>query len=794
VNTGCYFFSELSYLHEDLLELEMTEKISFSTLLKRYRQVAGLSQESLAARSGLSARAISDLERGINRTPRYDTLELLSSALSLTAQQRILLQVSARPEAAAFVDSTPELSAHGLPLPPNALIGREQERSRALALLRRNSTRMLTVTGPGGVGKTRLALQLVQDLAPDFVDGVGFVALAPIHDAALVPSMVAQSLGIREQANSSLTVQVRAFLYNKHLLLVLDNVEQIPDSASFIAELLASCAHLFVLVTSRTPLHLRAEQELLLAPLPLGDAVTLFRERSHAIRPERTYAESEVATVCERVDRLPLAIELAAMHVKVLSLSELRERLTHRLALLRGGARDLPKRQQTMEDAIAWSYELLTGEQQRCFRSLGVFVGGWSLEAAEAVCWNSNGISEEETILILAALVDASLVQTELLANDVTRFTMLEIIRDYALQHLQSAAEEEQCRRLHASYYAILAETVITHFGPEQGVRIAQFAFAQELPNARAALQWAEERREAELGLRLTGFARLWHVLGQMSEAEIWFERMLALDLWAREQGEHTAPLTLRIERLYGLARTLVRHGKVQRGAEAYAKEALRLAQSIDDQKGISNAFATLGMISQASGRLDEAEVAYTESYTYARLIDQSGLMSRALFGLADLARMRGDVARATALLEETLDSAKASGMTWDIANIMTVLGHLACHQKNYAVAKARYREALVLYLTFSSPTYTASCLEGFATVACAEGHYAQVTRLCASAATLREQAQTPLPPTEREAFEQTVASARTVLDESIFVKEWNTGTRLTHDEAIDDALSDVTS
>ena len=609
-------------------------KTSFSTLLKRYRQVAGLSQESLAARSGLSARAISDLERGINRTPRYDTLELLSNALSLTAQQRILLQVSARPEVASFLDSTPELPALDIPLPPNTLIGREQEHSRALALLRRNSTRLLTVTGPGGVGKTRIALQLVQDIAPDFVDGVAFVALAPIHDASLVPNMVAQSLGICEQANSSLTVQVRAFLHNKHFLLVLDNVEQIPDCASFVAELLASCAQLFVLVTSRTPLHLRAEQELLLAPLPLGDAITLFRERSHAVRPERTYAESEVAIICDRVDRLPLAIELAAMHVKMLSISELRERLTHRLAFLRGGAKDLPKRQQTMEDAIAWSYELLTEQQKSCFRSLGVFVGGWSLEAAEAVCWNGSVISKKETILILAALVDANLVQTELIANDITRFTMLEIIREYALQHMQTAGEEAQVQRRHASYYAFLADKVIAYFGPEQGVRNEQFALAQELPNARAALQWAEESRAAELGLRLTGFARLWHVLGQMSEAENWFERMLALDIWAREQGEHTAPLALRIERLYGLARTLVRHGKVEHGAEAYAKEALLLAQSIDDQKGISNAFATLGMISQASGRLDEAEVAYTESFTYARLINQNGLMSRALLAL----------------------------------------------------------------------------------------------------------------------------------------------------------------
>ena len=769
----------------------MTEKTSFSTLLKRYRQAAGLSQESLASRSGLSARAISDLERGINRTPRYDTLELLSSALSLTAQQRILLQASARPEVASFLDSSPELPALDIPLPPNALIGREQECSRALALLRRNSARLLTVTGPGGVGKTRIALQLVQDLAPDFVDGVAFVALAPIHDASLVPNIVAQSLGIREQANSSLTVQVRAFLHHKHFLLVLDNVEQIPDCASFVAELLASCAQLFVLATSRAPLHLRAEQELLLAPLPLEDAIMLFRERAHAVRSERTYADSEVAVICDRVDRLPLAIELAAMHVKVLSISELHERLTHRLAFLRGGARDLPKRQQTMEDAIAWSYELLTAEQQSCFRSLGVFVGGWSLEAAEAICWTGSVITEKETILILAALVDANLVQTELIANDITRFTMLEIIREYALQRLKAAGEEARVRRRHASYYAFLAETIIAYFGPEQSVRNEQFALAQELPNARAALRWAEESREADLGLRLTGFARLWHVLGQMSEAENWFERMLALDISAREQREHTAPLTLRIERLYGLARTLVRHGKVEHGAEAYAKEALLLAQSIDDQKGISNAYATLGMISQASGWLEEAEIAYTESYTFARRMNQSGLMCRALFGLADLARLRGDVARATELLEEALDNAKASGMTWDIATISTLLGHIAHYENNYQMAKSYYRKALALYLTFSSPIYTALCLEGFAAVACAVRDYAQAARLCASAATLRKQTQTPLPPTDREEFERTVATTKLALDVSEFEREWNTGSALTYDEAIHDALSE---
>ena len=227
-----------------------------------------------------------------------------------------------------------------------------------------------------------------------------FVPLASLHNAAQLPGEIAQALGIRESPDGDISKQVIIFLREKHVLLILDNFEQIVEAAPYVAELLSTCPRLSVLVTSRIPLHVRAEQTLPLAPLPLTDAVTLFQERALAIRPGGVYSSSKVAAICERLDRLPLAIELAAIHVKTLSLSDLYDRLTHRLKFLRDGARDLPARQQTMEEAIAWSYELLTRTQQQCFRSLGVFVGGWTLEAAEAICRAGEEKASEEMILI----------------------------------------------------------------------------------------------------------------------------------------------------------------------------------------------------------------------------------------------------------------------------------------------------------------------------------------------------------------------------------------------------------
>jgi len=760
------------------------QQTSFGILLKRYWMAAGFTQEALAARAQISARTVADLERGINRIPRYDTFELLMPALGLTVQQRALLLAMVRPEMTATTPGTISLSR--FPLPPTSLIGRAQEMTRALTLLRSAEVRLLTLTGPAGVGKTRLGLQIARELSEHFADGVVFVALAALREASLLMGVLAQALGLRESTEGEVSEQVVLFVQEKHLLLVLDNFEQILEAASSVAELLSTCPRLSVLVTSRVPLRLRAEQILPLTPLPLADAVALFQERALAIRPGGVYAPREVAAICERLDRLPLAIELAAMHVKTFSLPDLHERLTHRLALLRDGARDLPARQQTMEDAIAWSYELLTETQQQCFRALGVFVDGWTLAAAEAVCCAEEEKAPEEMILTLAALVDTSLVQVDIPVDGPARFGMLELMRDYALQRLRATGEEEPCRRRHAVYYARLLESASSEV---PGQRIQEAFLLQEVPNVRAAIQWAEEQQDVALGLRLAISCKgSWFSQGYMSEAEVRFERLLRMSWQSGAQGVLFGP---RAEVLYAFGQNLLGRGKTER-AEAVAREALERAQRSGDHCGICSALAILGQIAQRGGNLDEAAAFFAKSDEHATLGGFPDLRGITLRNLAELARMRGDLVRATALYEEALAVVRVMGMTFGVALITTLLGHLAYQQQNYALAKIRYRESLVVFRSFDSPTYIAWCLEGFAAALNAERQYAQATRLCAAAVTMRKQAQTPLPPSEHDAFEQTIATVKTALGEPAFGEEWTIGAEFTNNQSIDYALSDV--
>jgi len=541
------------------------------------------------------------------------------------------------------------------------------------------------------------------------MNGVVFVPLATFRDVSLLPDVIAHALRLGEPLEGDISERVIMFLHEKHFLLILDNFEQIAGAASYVADLLSTCPRLSVLVTSRVPLRLRAEQVLPLAPLLLEDAVTPFQERAKAIRPGGVYAPREAAAICERLNRLPLAIELAAMHVKILSLPDLYERLNHRLAFLRDGARDLPVRQQTMEEAIGWSYDLLTDTQQRCFRMLGVFMGGWTLAAAEAVCQTEEEKAPVEMILPLAALVDASLIQVAIPADGQARFGMFELIRECALQRLHAAGEEESCRRRHTDYFARLGESVSSD---EPGQRVQEAFLVQDIANVRAAIQWVEERQEVTLGLRLARFSRgSWFSQGQISEAEGMLERMLTLSWQSGAQGVLFGP---RAAVLYAFGQNLLGRGKTER-AGAVAREALERAQRSGDHCGICSALAILGQIAQRGGTLDGAVAFFAKSDEHATLGGFPDLRGITLRNLAELARMRGDLVRATTLYEQALAVVRAMGMTFGVALITTLLGHLAYQQQNYALAKIRYRESLVVFRSFDSPTYIAWCLEGFA-------------------------------------------------------------------------------
>ena len=759
--------------------------MTLGKLLRQYRMAAGLTQEALAERANLSTRAISDLERGLSRAPRFDTLDLLSRAMDLSAEQRSALFAAARP--AVPSGHAPARPVVLLPVPPTVLIGRAQEVAHGGGLLRERGVRLLTVTGPGGVGKTRLALEIAHDLSDHFADGLAWIDLTAIRDPALVPQVVAQTLGLSEHVDHAFLEQVRAFLQEKQFLLLFDNFEQVCDAAGFVASLLAGCPHLQVLVTSRAPLHLRAERQLVLAPLARAAAMALFQERAQGLQPGLEDHAPAVGAICDQLDRLPLAIELAAAHTRVLSLPFVLERLGNRLQFLHGGARDLPERQRTMRAAIAWSYDLLTSTQQRAFRALGIFLGGCTLAAAAAVGWGDDLSASDNVLSTIAALVDASLIQVEITGDAPPRYYMLAVIREYAVEQLRTAGEEELYQQRHAAYYADLAEQA-ERFGPAQGRRETQLE--QESANGRAALHWAYARGETAIGLRLAeGFGLFWLKRGQMSEAELWLERMLVLDAAA---GARAASPAVRGRALYAAAHLAVNLGRYEQ-AIAWSGEELVLAQRAGDQAGASKALARLGAIALAQGKQGQAATYFTESYTAANRAGDQDAQSLAMLNLGEIERQRGDFARAKELLEACLALVRANEMTWGIANVLTLLGHLARQQQDYEQAKARYRESLALYRRLGNATYTAWCLEGIAAVADAEQRHAHATRLCAAAAALRAAAHTPLPPAEQEAVDKVVMTARAALDELTFDEEWRIGSTMPPDAAIAYALMEPT-
>ena len=591
-----------------------------------------------------------------------------------------------------------------LPVQRGALLGRERELAAVAALLVRDDVGLVTFTGPGGSGKTRLAIAAARALLDHFAGGVWFVPLAPITDPALVPPAVAAAVGLREEGGRTPLALLQDFVRSRQLLLVLDNFEQVVDAAPLVGQLLEGAARLKVLVTSRTALRLREERELAIGPLGLPDpartrdlaslaqaaAVQLFVARAREVKPDFAVTEENapaVAEICARLDGLPLAIELAAARVRVLTPQALLGRLQRRLPLLTGGAPDLPARQRTMQAAIAWSYDLLTEAERTLYGRLAVFAGGFTLEAAEAVC-DPEGL-QLDLLDGVTSLVDKSLVRQEEVAAE-PRFAMLHTIREYGLERLEERGEAEAMRRRHAQFFTELAEQLeraLLCNGPASVYR----SWDVERDNFRAALDWSQgELGDTELGLRLVA-ALLGHWVfgGLLTEGRTRAEAIVARADAARYPA--------------AWAGALITVGALEEARGGHAQARARLHQSVQILRGtgdsarLSQALTWLGITAIGPGDIEAAVRCFTEGREFARAAGTPWAEATALSFIPETMAIHGNLAEVRAMAEEALGHYRALHDAWGRARMDTVLAGIAWREGDLAAAHRLCAEAVEL-------------------------------------------------------------------------------------------------
>jgi predicted ATPase/DNA-binding XRE family transcriptional regulator len=737
---------------------------TFGVLLKRYRVAAGLSQEALAERAGLTAQGIGAQERGLRQTPHRDTVNMLADALGLAPEERRALEATVRRRHGPRTASDQPATGMALTLPVvrAPLIGREREEAEIARVLPLEETRLLTLTGPGGVGKTHLAGHVAAGLVHLFPGGVVFVALAPVDDAGLVQVTIARALGLQESGERPLHESLTEYLRELRLLLVLDNFEHVIAAAPCVATLLGACRHLKVLATSRAPLGLRDEQEIVVPPLALPDsarlsdlaavarspAVVLFTQRSRAVKADFALVDSNapaVAGICRRLDGLPLALELAAPWIKLLPPPALLTRLERRLPLLTSTAPDLPPRHQTLRATIAWSYDLLDADEQRLFRRMTIFAGGCALEAADAVCMDAdnpdtaNGAERGAMALLqgLASLVNKSLLRQEELVDPHTgtaepRLLMLETVREFGEECLAATGELEALRRRHATFFLALAEEAAPRLrGPRQ--RAWRERLDLEHDNLRAALRWTLESREHELGLRLAG--ALWHfwvTRGHLSEGRRWLEKLLARP----ESGEPAVSAALRARALLWASTCAAEQGDYEH-AVALCEESDGLSRGIGDTWSLAWSLNVRGELARHRGDHQGAIALFEQSLALFRGLDDRWYVAMLLNNLGTLARYQADDARATALYEESLAMTREIGDTWSTAMILGNLGEVARDQGDTRRAVALCEESLGLCRALGDQSGMAYALNYLGVVARERGEYERALALYAESLAL---------------------------------------------------------